>query len=298
MEAMAMNTTYLSPAGRAEPSTVGFLPAPGARTALRRISIGPVEIDAYSHSALLDVILEHALHGTSTRQIVTVNAQLYVLAGKSARFRECLKTADYVCADGLPIVWACNHFAGGEVPRVAGVDLIDQICRKGAANRLSVFFLGGQPDTARATAAMLSRRYPGLEIAGVSCPQRGFETREDTLKLILSEIEKARPHIIFVGLGAPKQEYFIDQHIRMLNVPIAVGIGGSFEILSGALHRAPQWMQSSGLEWLFRLGQEPGRLWKRYLIGNIWFLVALARWRLHVAEAPLSLERTAGAPWK
>jgi N-acetylglucosaminyldiphosphoundecaprenol N-acetyl-beta-D-mannosaminyltransferase len=298
MEAIGMITTRLSSAGSPEPSTFGSVALPGARMVRRRICIGPVEIDSYSHSALLDVILEHAMHGTGTRQIVTVNAQLYVLAGKSARFRECLKTAGYVCADGLPIVWACDRFAGEQVPRVAGVDLIDEICRKGAADHLRVFFLGGQPGAARATAAMLSRRHPGLEIAGVSCPQRGFETCEETLKPILAQIARTKPHIIFVGLGAPKQEFFIDEHIRRLNVPIAIGIGGSFEILSGALNRAPLWMQSRGLEWLFRLGQEPGRLWKRYLIGNVWFLIALAKWRLRVALVPLSLVPTGAAPLK
>jgi N-acetylglucosaminyldiphosphoundecaprenol N-acetyl-beta-D-mannosaminyltransferase len=296
VEAIDMDTTQLVSANGSEPSA--FLALGGVRARRRRVCIGPVEIDSYSLSDLLDAILRHALYGTGMRQIVTVNAQLFVLAEKSARFRACLKAAGYVCADGLPIVWACNRFARQRVPRVAGVDLIDVICRKGAADHLRVFFLGGQPNAARAAAEMLSRRYPGLEIAGVSCPELGFETSEQTLRPVLVEIANAKPHIVFVGLGAPKQEFFIDQHIRTLKVPIAIGIGGSFEILSGALHRAPQWMQSIGLEWLFRLGQEPGRLWKRYLIGNVLFLIALTKWRLHLAEVPLSMDTISAVPWK
>jgi len=119
-----------------------------------------------------------------------------------------------------------------------------------------------------------------LKIAGVSCPDWGFETRAETLNPVLEQIAQAKPHILFVGLGAPKQEFLIDEHIRPVNIPIAIGIGGSFEILSGAVERAPAWMRSSGLEWAFRLGQEPGRLWKRYLVGNAEFLWSVAKWRL------------------
>jgi N-acetylglucosaminyldiphosphoundecaprenol N-acetyl-beta-D-mannosaminyltransferase len=245
-----------------------------------RMSIGHVGIDTYSETALIDEVLDHALHGNSTRQIVTVNAQLYVLAEKSLRYRECLKSADYLCADGMPIVWACNKLGGLKVPRIAGVDLIESLCRQGAEKGLSVFLLGGRPETAKKTALSLSQRYPGLKIAGVSCPPWGFEKREETLNPVLDQIAKAKPHILFVGLGAPKQEFLIDEYIRPLKIPIAIGIGGSFEILSGSVERAPEWMQSRGLEWTFRLRQEPGRLWKRYLIGNAEFLWSVAKWRL------------------
>jgi N-acetylglucosaminyldiphosphoundecaprenol N-acetyl-beta-D-mannosaminyltransferase len=244
------------------------------------MSIGHVGIDTYSESALIEEVLDHALHGVGTRQIVTVNAQLYVLAEKSLRYRECLYTADYLCADGMPIVWACNRLGGLKVPRIAGVDLIQHLCRRGAADGLRVFLLGGRPQAANMTARSLSQRYPGLQIAGVSCPDWGFEKREETLNPVLEQIALSKPHILFAGLGAPKQEFLIDEHIRPLKIPIAIGIGGSFEILAGSVERAPEWMQSRGLEWTFRLRQEPRRLWKRYLIGNAEFLWSLAKWRL------------------
>jgi N-acetylglucosaminyldiphosphoundecaprenol N-acetyl-beta-D-mannosaminyltransferase len=182
----------------------------------------------------------------------------------------------------MPIVWACNRYIGMTVPRIAGVDLIEDVCRRGAANGLRVFLLGGRPETARTTAEVLCARYPGLEIAGVSCPPFGFETRQETLAPVLAAIAASKPHILFVGLGAPKQEFFIAKHVRPLRIPIAIGIGGSFEILSGCILRAPQWMQTTGLEWAFRLGQEPRRLWKRYLIGNIEFVLSLAKWRFRI----------------
>jgi N-acetylglucosaminyldiphosphoundecaprenol N-acetyl-beta-D-mannosaminyltransferase len=246
-----------------------------------RISIGHVGINTCSQAALVAEVLEHALHGRVTRQIVTVNAQIYLLADKSPRYRECLFTADYLCADGMPLVWTCHRLGGLKIPRIAGVDLIEQLCRNGAPSGLSVFLLGGRPDAANKTACNLVRRYPGLTIAGVSCPDWGFEKSAKTLDPVLEHIARTRPHVLFAGLGAPKQELLIDEHIRPLNVPIAIGIGGSFEILSGSVERAPQWMQSSGLEWTFRLRQEPGRLWKRYLLGNAEFLWSVAKWSFH-----------------
>lgn len=245
-----------------------------------RLNIGSLAIDQYSQAALIDEILHHALFGSETRQVVTANAQFYVLAQKSRRFRECLREAHYICADGMPIVWACSALYDGRVPRIAGVNLIEKLCQYGAAHRLRVFLLGGKPGTADLTAEMLKKRYPGIHIAGVNCPDFGFERREDTLQPVLDHIAAAKPHILFVGLGAPKQEFLIHDHIRRIRVPLAIGIGGSFEILSGQLKRAPMWMRSSGLEWLYRLAQEPGRLWRRYLIGNAEFVWHILRSRL------------------
>ncbi len=247
---------------------------------MQRVDIGSIAVDQYTQTALVDELLHHALFGDTTCQVVTANAQFYVLAQNSRRFRECLRGADYICADGMPIVWACNSLFGGRVRRIAGVSLVEKLCQRGAVHRLRVFLLGGRPGTANATAEILKRRHPGLQIAGVNCPPIGFERREDSLQEVLDHIESAKPHVLFVGLGAPKQEFMIDRHIRSLRVPLAIGVGGSFEILSGTLRRAPVWMQSSGLEWAFRLSQEPGRLWQRYLIGNSEFLWNIAKAKL------------------
>jgi len=280
MERTATIEERLAPLAGSRPSEAKSQLGRASRRVPPRVNIGGVAIDTYSQAALIDEAIDHALHSNSTRQVVTVNAQFYVLAQKHRRFRECLRKADYICADGMPIVWACNTLSGEHVPRIAGVDLIEKLCERGAVNGLRVFFLGGRPEAANATARLLSQRYPGLEIAGVNCPAFGFEKQTGSLQAVLDQITLARPHILFVGLGAPKQELFIQDHIRLLNVPLAVGIGGSFEILSGILGRAPVWMQSCGLEWAFRLWQEPRRLAKRYLIGNIEFLWMVIRWRL------------------
>jgi N-acetylglucosaminyldiphosphoundecaprenol N-acetyl-beta-D-mannosaminyltransferase len=245
-----------------------------------RLDIGSLAVDQYSETALVDEVLHHCLFGDTTRQLVTANAQFYVFAQKSRRFRECLRDADYICADGMPIVWACNSLYGGRARRIAGVSLIERLCQRGATHRLRVFLLGGKPEAANSTAKILKRRHPGIQIAGTCCPPYGFEKRDESLQEVLDQIAAAKPHVLFVGLGAPKQEFFIDHHIRPLCVPLAIGIGGSFEILSGKLKRAPSWMQASGLEWAFRLSQEPSRLWQRYLIGNSEFVWHIVKARL------------------
>lgn len=254
-----------------------------------RISLGSLGIDTYSETALVDHVLDHAFNSRQTRQIVTANAQFYVLAEKNERFRSCLESAEYICADGMPIVWACERFTGIKVPRITGVDFIGLLCERGARDGLRVYLLGGRPGTAKATADKLKELYPGVVIAGVDCPEWGFEGSAETLQPVLDRIAEARPHILLAGLGAPKQEFFIHDHVRPLRVPVAIGIGGSFEILSGSLQRAPVWVQTSGFEWAYRLTQEPGRLWKRYLVGNAEFLWDIAKWRLRVSRRATQL---------
>ncbi len=252
---------------------------------VERIHLGNLGIDTYSETALADHVLDHAFNGKRTRQIITANAQFYVLAEKNKRFRECLEAAEYSCADGMPIVWACERFAGTKVPRITGVDFIGLLCQRGARDGLRVYLLGGRPGTAQATAEVLKTKFPGVQIAGVDCPEWGFETSTATLAPVIKRIQAAKPHILLAGLGAPKQEFFIHEHIRPIKVPIAIGIGGSFEILSGSLQRAPVWFQSHGLEWAFRLAQEPRRLLARYVAGNAEFIWDIAKWRLRTLRS-------------
>lgn len=251
---------------------------------LAKLSLGNLEIDTRSEPALIEEVLEHAMTGTTTRQIATINAQFYVLADQSQPFRDCLANAEYRCADGMPIVWACRTFANTRVARITGVDLIGDLCREGAARGMRIFLLGGRPGTALKTALQLQEQYPGIQIAGVACPDWGFEKDGLQLRKLLDRIAASKPNILFVALGAPKQEFFIAKYIRPLGIPIAVGIGGSFEILSGEVHRAPQWMRSSGLEWAYRFMQDPGRLWRRYMLGNIEFLWCVIKWRYRLLK--------------
>jgi len=277
--------TFSTPAERLHPVTAEDPPL-----VAERINLGSLGIDRYTETALVDHVLDHAFNSKQTRQIVTANAQFYVLAEKNERFHSCLETAEYICADGMPIVWACERFTGIKVPRITGVDFIGLLCQRGARDGLRVYLLGGRPGTAQATADKLEELYPGVTIVGVDCPKWGFESSPETLQPVLDRISMARPHILLAGLGAPKQEFFINDHVRPLKVPVAIGIGGSFEILSGSLKRAPAWVQTSGFEWAYRLTKEPNRLWKRYLVGNAEFLWDIAKWRVRVSRQSSQLE--------
>jgi len=262
--------------------------AGGRRRSVPRLNIGTISIDLYTEREFVSELVLHALHGSATKQVVTANAQFYVLAGRSRRLRECIRKAEYVCADGMPIAWSCKKIAARKVPRIAGVDLVEAVCREGAADGLRVFLLGGKDGSAAATADVLQRRYPGIQIVGVCCPPYGFQCKQDSVAPLLDAIREAKPQVLFVGLGAPKQELFIEEHIRPLGIPLAMGVGGSFEMISGKVERAPVWMQKSGLEWMFRLSQEPNRLWKRYLLGNVEFLWRMGRWALFQRRAEVS----------
>jgi N-acetylglucosaminyldiphosphoundecaprenol N-acetyl-beta-D-mannosaminyltransferase len=228
----------------------------------------------------VDQLVQHVFAGTETKHVVTANAQFYVLAERDAGFRQCLAEADYVCADGLPIVRMCNWMGVPSAERITGVDLIPLLCERAAEFDLPVYLLGGYPGSAAASASLLMDRFPKLRVCGVGCPPKGFEESPEILTEVLQSIANAEPSIIFIAFGAPKQEYFIREHIKALGIPVAIGVGGSFELLAGIRKRAPQWAQSVGMEWAFRLAQEPRRLAKRYLVGNSVFSYYALRYLL------------------
>ena len=242
------------------------------------VPIGPLRIHALNHKDLMTRLVGHMLFGsTKTYQVVTANAQFYNLAEQQADFRACVAEAEYVCADGISIVMACRWLAKSIVARVPGVDLLDGLCGEAVKYDLPVYFLGGKPGSLEKAAAVLAAKYPGFVLAGQSCPAINFENNEVALKAVLDDIERVNPSIVFVALGAPKQELFIHSHIRKLKIPVAIGVGGSFEIIAGVVPRAPAFMQKFGAEWLFRWSQEPSRLTKRYFVGNAVFLYYILR---------------------
>lgn len=248
------------------------------RSPVSRLPIGPVAVDVISGAELIDGIVQSALHSSETLQVATINAQFCVLAESDMVFRDCIRRAEFVCADGVSISLAARLLAGAQVERMAGVDLVEAVCSRGAERGLRVFLLGGRPGCADSLAKLLSERYPGIRIAGVASPPLSFEKSASTLSALLDEVRAARPHVVLVALGAPKQELFIDQYLRNLKIPIAVGVGGSFEIITGVTRRASRLVQRLGLEWLYRLCQEPRRLWRRYLLGNPQFLWIMSRY--------------------
>lgn len=242
-----------------------------------RASIGGVGIDPYDFATVVRAIVDRVRERNEFAFVVTPNAQHVVTLQYDERFRAIYERAFLVVPDGVPLLWAAKMLGQRLGGRVNGTDLLETLCAVAARERLRVFFLGGRVGAAAGAAAVLRRRYPDLDVCGTYCPSLGFERDPVERAKIVATINAAHPDLLFVGLGAPKQEYWIDDNAGRLNVGVALGIGVSFEFVAGLVARAPRWMQTYGLEWLFRLVSEPKRLWRRYLVGNVLFCAIVAR---------------------
>ena len=209
--------------------------------------------------------------------MVTPNAHHIALLESDISLRDAYAHAELVVADGASLLLASRLLGEKLRERIAGVDLFEQLCGQAAARGLSVFFLGGRPGSAERAVEKLRRQFPALAVVGICCPPLGFEHDEQELSAIADAVRAARPDLLFVALGAPKQEAWMHQHGRRLGVPVLIGVGGSFEIVGGLVRRAPRFLQRLGCEWLYRLLREPRRLWKRYLFGNARFLWIILR---------------------
>lgn len=251
---------------------------------LERVNICGVKIDQYSFDEVVKRIVDHALSGKKPEYVVTPNAMHILSLTKDADFWEIYRQALLVVPDGVSLLWAAKFLNTPLNGRVNGTDLFEKLCAVASETGLKVFLLGGRPGAASKAQEILKSRHPSLQIVGIHCPPYNFESQIAELEVINSKIKDARPDLLFVGLGAPKQEKWIAANYQQLGVPISVGIGVSFELVAKMVKRAPIWMQKMGLEWLFRLIVEPKRLWKRYVLGNPLFIWLVLKQRLGLFE--------------
>jgi N-acetylglucosaminyldiphosphoundecaprenol N-acetyl-beta-D-mannosaminyltransferase len=194
-----------------------------------------------------------------------------MLADADDRLKRVNDQAAFLVADGMPLVW-WSRLGSRRLPeRVAGSDLIYAMCERAAAKGHRVYLLGAAPGVAEQAKAALLSRYPGLQVVGVECPPfRELSAEEDREQV--ERIRAARPDILFVALSQPKGEFWIADHVHRLGVPVAVQVGATLDFVAGRVRRSPVWMRKTGLEWFFRMAQEPRRLARRYL-DNALFLI-------------------------
>lgn len=255
----------------------------GRRSALRgsgmdRVGIGHALVDNCSLQEACAAIIAHAKDGGEAAYATTANAQHIVLLEADRLLRDIYDRADLVVPDGVSLLVAARFYGRRLQERVAGVDMFQTLCCLAAENNLHVFLLGGRPGSADLTVAALKERFPFLQ-ASTFCPPFGFERTEEGLEETAEAVRAAAPDILFVALGAPKQEYWIYEHGLQLSVPICIGVGGSFEMVGGVVPRAPLWIRNIHCEWLYRLCREPRRMWRRYLIGNAKFArIVASQW--------------------
>jgi N-acetylglucosaminyldiphosphoundecaprenol N-acetyl-beta-D-mannosaminyltransferase len=225
-----------------------------------------------------------------THYVVTPNVDFLVKARRDPELHRILVGADLVLCDGTPLVWA-SHLLGDPLPgRVAGSDLIPRLLQRAADRQWRIFLLGGSPEVVSEAARRIAISHPSLpEVSHYSPPFRKLaEMNSDE---IADRVRAARPDIMLVCFGCPKQEKWISRYGAVLNVPVMIGAGGTVDFLAGSMARAPSWMRRSGTEWVFRLIQEPRRLVKRYADDLLFFapaiLVQFLRGKTARAEASL-----------
>ena len=242
-----------------------------------RIDIAGAKVHPVAFREAVSRIVEHARAGGAPAYIVTPNAHHISLLQDSAQFREIYDGAWLSLADGTPLLWAARLLGTPLPEKVSGSDLFPALCKAVAGTNLRIFLFGGRPGVAEKAAEVLQSRYPGLQVAGTYAPPLGFEKDPVEAERAIDAVRSAAPHLLFVALGAPKQEYWMHENRESLGVPVAIGVGASIDFVAGIVTRAPKWMRKAGLEWLYRLLMEPGRLWKRYLVTNSRFVWLVLR---------------------
>ena len=214
-----------------------------------------VPVTPFSMNEAVAWLMERVAQNITT-QVVTANAEIIMMAQELPAYRALLNRTDLILADGAGTVWAGRKL-GYQVPeRVAGFDLFLHLMQYGASHDTTFFLFGAAPGIAEAARKKAEELYPGVKIAGT---RNGYFNKEDEPEII-RQINDSGADVLFAALGAPKQEFWLQEHRNELKPALRVGLGGSFDVLAGKMERAPKWMQEASLEWLFRLYKQPSRL--------------------------------------
>ena len=219
-----------------------------------RVNILGVDVDAVTMAEAVDVV-RRAMDTRAGVMVATANAEMLMRATHDEELRRILNASALVVPDGAGTVWAARHLGHAMPERVAGYDLAQELLRCAPAEGRRVYFFGSAPGVAEKAKAKAEQLYPGIEIVGV---RNGFFSPADNAAII-AEIRAARPDLLLVALGVPKQEKWIAAHLAELDVPVAIGVGGTLDVMAGVMKRAPYWMQRAKLEWLFRGLMQPKR---------------------------------------
>ncbi len=242
---------------------------------MREIDFLGLKVSAISKGEIIAKILEFALV-PKRKMIGYLNAHCVNLSLLDSEYRQILRKMDLVYAGGKGVVWASRLFESSLPERVNILDFFNDLSERLRDEEIKIYLLGGEPSIVEKAAKRLIKEPFGLKIVGF---HHGFfnEAEEGA---IINEINAVRPNLVIVGMGVPKQEKWIYRHLNELEVNLCWAVGAAFELLSGCRKRAPEWMIGCGFEWLYRLCQEPKRLWKRYLTGNFIFIYHIVRRRI------------------
>ncbi len=239
-----------------------------------RAWIGAVPIDPLTFDGALDAI-ERLVAAREGGTVFTPNVDHVVMAEHDDAFRTAYRDASLSLVDGMPVLWA-SRLLGRPLPeKVSGSDLVPRLVDRAAEKGWRVYLLGGGEGSAAVAAQKLESR--GVRVVGFSAPRVPESASPETHAALAAEIAATEPDLVLVGLGAPKQELFANAVRERLRPAVLLGVGASIDFLAGAVPRAPAWVSRSGLEWLYRLGREPRRLWRRYLLRDPQFFALILK---------------------
>ena len=247
-----------------------------------RVEIFGTRVDALAMEETLERVFTLVNDPTPSQHVV-LNASKVVQMENDPALHRIIGSCDLVNADGASIVWA-SRVLGQPLPeRVTGIDLFVKIVERAAQTGHSVYFLGATDAVLERLIERFRTDHPDLRIAGY---RNGYWTPDEEAHVI-ADIRAAQPDFLFLAIPSPRKEFWLNENLQALGVPFVMGVGGSFDVMAGLVNRAPVWAQQIGCEWMYRLAQEPRRLWKRYLIGNATFVALTARaWRRHRRPTP------------
>ncbi|HEY1694846.1 MAG TPA: WecB/TagA/CpsF family glycosyltransferase [Polyangiaceae bacterium] len=249
---------------------------PAAGSARRRVRLGRVAVDALTFDQALDAIAS-LVADKRGGAVFTPNVDHVVMVDHDARFRDAYDAATLSLADGMPILWGARLLGSPLPAKISGSDLVMPLMERAARRGWRVYLLGGGPGVAAKAAEKLVERFPAIVIAGTDAPMLDMSAPAEGRAGVVARIRETRPDLVLVCLGAPKQELFIAEVAPQLRPAVFLGVGAAVDFIAGTVRRAPRWMSDNGLEWLYRLAQEPRRMWRRYLLRDPEFALIVLR---------------------
>lgn len=239
----------------------------------KRIAVLQVQVDSVTMTEAVERLESFIQAKSGAHLVATANAEMVMLAEQDAEMAKVLREASLVVPDGAGVVWAARHYGQPLPERVAGYDLAQRLLAEAAKKGYRVFMFGAAPGVAASAKEKAEQWYPGLQVVGV---RDGFFGEADE-EAIIAEIKAAQPDVLLVALGVPKQEKWLNRHLAKLNIPVCIGVGGTFDVMAGRVKRAPVWMQKSGLEWSYRLFLQPQRIIRMMALPRFVLAVLLAK---------------------
>jgi N-acetylglucosaminyldiphosphoundecaprenol N-acetyl-beta-D-mannosaminyltransferase len=251
---------------------------------LKKFRFGKIHADYITFEGALDAI-EKLISAGRGGFVVTPNVDHVVLAENNTGLQDAYRRASLSLIDGMPLIWISRLLGHPFLEKISGSDLVWPMLQRAISKKMRVYFLGGLPGIGEKAVQVIQKELRGLNVVGIDSPPFGFEKDPVIEQQIMEKVMSAKPHLVFVALGCPKQELLMNRWHRCLAPAVLLGIGAGLDFIAGHVQRAPSWMSNFGLEWLYRLSQDPKRLVRRYLVRDgVIFLVFLRMCRTPKTE--------------